>query len=210
MLGSRGTKSWWPRACVMACAGAVAIGSAVGCGSSAGPPPAAWVVATILDSDTGTCMEGNNMVWFSLEGTGGSDSSPASIMNGQQYEGSAATISCSVTPSGSGFSVNGAVTLPGGNFHISGTMDPSNTTQTGISTSFTSSTAEFASTDCTFAYTSFLQGFPACQPSQPMNNCPVKAGAVWGTLTCPKLTSSAHMNDSCAGTVQVQLTNCTQ
>jgi hypothetical protein len=197
MLGNKSINSWWRAVCACSVAGAVAA-LAVGCGSSTAPPPMAWVIATLFDGTSGSaCMAGDNITWFSLEG-GGTVSSPTGVANGATYEGGPASVGCTVAPSGNGFTVNGQITLNTGSFLVSGgSTITSSGTQSGLSASFSNSAGiEYADTSCTLTYTNFT-------------NPPVKAGAVWGTLTCPNMTNG-QPNNSCKGTIQMQLTNCTQ
>jgi hypothetical protein len=193
---SRG-KIWRLCAGILACLAAlVSAFAAAGCSSTASPP-AAWVTATLSDGMSTTCGE-NNVTWFNFQGTGSTESDPKSVSNGETYEGSAATVGCTVASSGSGYMMSGNVSVGVGSFTVSGMLTSSGT-QSGLTASVTNGTAggiAYSSTDCTMTYTSF-------------NSMPVKAGAVWGTVICPTMTTG-EPGVACEGTIQMQLTNCTQ
>jgi hypothetical protein len=190
----------WLRASLVVGTATLASLIAAGCGSSPPPPPTAYVIASLMQGD-GTCMAStDNMTWFSI--FGGTDSSMVTgVPNGDQFAGSAASVSCTVAPSGSKFTVSARVQTGGGSFTLSATMTDSGT-QDGLSTSFTNSagvTYSEAMSDCTFTF----------NPPNTTSDPSIKAGAVWGTMNCPSMTDGQPDN-TCEGNVTFQLTNCTQ
>jgi hypothetical protein len=193
MARRAGANSWWLRAITLASSGALASTVAVGCGSSSGPPPTAYVVAYV-NTGAGVTCNYNVMTTVFTEGSG-PETNPTGVGNGTNVNGSAVTVGCAVTGSGS-FAVSADVTtVAAGSFSLHGTMTGSGV-QKGISASFGNGTSSYSSADCTFTFTS------ATSP-------PIKAGAVWGQLDCPDMVTGMP-GVACVGSAQVQLTNCTQ
>lgn len=126
------------------------------------------------------------------------------IVDGQDQEGAAVSLECSVAPSGAGFKVDVLAELAGvegGSVRISGDFTTEGEQKNVNAVFQRGDFGQFSATGCTVSY--FARGEDTSQKSFRG----VAAGRVWGFLTC-EAAENPQSNKACKATAQFRFENC--